>query len=199
MQLNKIVEKENPKGTAFHSLVGLPSCAFHFLQRDQVDKSASFSSTTFSAFGYQARLLALEYYKTTKVILFDQGVEYLNVSQGLLSKIVYALTTQNHKVCVWKRSRPVPNAPLEVVAQASLGIYQQIEEKLGVSIPKDQSRSYFMAWLGNVDDETNHTGDKDLTTDNDHGNANTLSLVLWSFELEIVRLFQVPVHPDMSM
>ncbi|RYE41170.1 MAG: hypothetical protein EOP48_24120, partial [Sphingobacteriales bacterium] len=139
-QIRKLIEQENPKGAVYHSLAGLSSCTFHFLQRDHSDKTAAYSSTIFSAFGYQARILALEYYKTTKVILFEQGLEYLNVSQGLLSKIVYTLTNHHHEVCIWKRSRPIPNATLEVLAQASLGIYQQVEEKLGISVPKDNTK-----------------------------------------------------------
>jgi hypothetical protein len=145
---------------------------FHFFQRDFDNE---FTSSSFSCYGTQAQQLALEYYKSARVLRNEHGLDCLNTSMKLFSKIVTDVMEKQLKVKVWRRTKPL-SATWEVIAEGSQNSFHQLENELGIKLVKDSTLSYFIAGIWT---KSSGTG-----------------LVLLSTPLQIIKLYQFIGCPE---
>ena len=106
----------------------------HFLRREY----------SYTCYGYQALALAEEYYKTKRVVRVDQGLDCLDVSRKLFSKIGGSLLERHLRVQVWHKPSPSPSAPWELKLPATHGNFEALENEVG-KLERDVTSSCFIA------------------------------------------------------
>lgn len=109
-----------PSSTVFRGLIVSKdedlSATYHFFSRDY----------TFASHGHQATELATVFYKTTKVVKYEQELETIEVGTNLFSGIVKYLLDMRKKIVIWKRVNEV----WEVSKKASPGNVVEVESLL---------------------------------------------------------------------
>lgn len=109
-----------PSSTVFRGLTTCKdedlSATYHFFSRDY----------TFASHGHQATELATVFYKTTKVVKYEQELETLEVGTNLFSGILKYLLDKRKKIVIWKRVNEV----WEVSKKASPGNVVEVESLL---------------------------------------------------------------------
>lgn len=106
----------------------------HFLRREY----------SYTCYGHQALALADEYYKTKRVVRVDQGLDCLDVSRKLFTKIGCSLLERHLRVQVWHKASPSPTAPWELKLTATHGNFEALENEVG-KLERDITSSSFVA------------------------------------------------------
>jgi hypothetical protein len=108
------------------------SPTFHFFKREY----------SFTCYGWQAVTIAEEYYKTKRVIRHEQGMECVDISKKLLSKICGSLLDRSCNISLWHKPNPSPFSPWELRLEARPGNFGKLEEELG-TLDNDQSSACY--------------------------------------------------------
>lgn len=114
------VTMAKPSSTVFRGLSAGKeedlNATYHFFSRDY----------TFASHGHQATELAAIFYKTTKVVKYEQELETLEVGTNLFSGIVKYLLDKRKNIVIWNRMNDV----WEPSKKASPGNIVEVESLL---------------------------------------------------------------------